>query len=446
MSTSLELALNRMSAQEARSDTDVRAVLTLAVSADLKASPMPDVYYAYVLHVWGDDSNGKLVHSGPRGMVVERTYAMKKSKSGVSAELGPRVIGYLNATFEKADMRDVPESTDAVQEALSETHEIEIHEDASQSTASRVRVCLIKPGWGSMAFYPERVIKRDGPKVFVAGTHMYWNHDTAFEENARPVGDLDRLAAVLESDATWEKDGLYAYASVKQRFRTVLGDIWKDIGASINAFCTYKIGTQDGRTGRIAESIVAAKSVDFVTRAGAGGRIIELFESAVNQRTAIIPNKEKSMDKETQERFDALEKTMTGLASSFGSVNESLKASAGALHRLTLAQESACAVNAANVLHSVVNASALPEVSKKKLMESAFVGVQKDGVLDIVATRESATRLVVNEAEYLKAMGVSAKESAVNAGTADTGTPDVKKLTESFDASINAMLGKEVKK
>ena len=49
---------------------------------------------------------------------------------------------------------------------------------------------IIQPGWGSSGYYPKEVIERDIPKVFPAGTKMYWNHATATEEMERPEGCL----------------------------------------------------------------------------------------------------------------------------------------------------------------------------------------------------------------------------------------------------------------
>ena len=55
----------------------------------------------------------------------------------------------------------------------------------------RMKLKLIAPGKGSSAFYPAEVLKRDGPKTFTKGTHIYINHATSAEEaKARPEGRL----------------------------------------------------------------------------------------------------------------------------------------------------------------------------------------------------------------------------------------------------------------
>lgn len=157
---------------------------------------------------------------------------------------------------------------------------------AVKALAKPIQVKLIQPGWGSMAYYPEAVIKRDGPNVFKKGTHMMWNHATATEEADRPEGDLNDLAAVLTKDAYWLDNGpkgagLYSEAKVFSDYSTQVAEKGSNIGVSINAYIQAHQGSMDGREGRIADKFVHAFSADFVTKAGAGGApIVPVQESA----------------------------------------------------------------------------------------------------------------------------------------------------------------------
>lgn len=145
-------------------------------------------------------------------------------------------------------------------------------------------ICLIKPGQGSSAFYPEEVLKRDGPTVFKAGTHMYWNHQTRRQRTERPEGDLRDLAAVLVSDAEWkeggEGKGLYAKFKATKRYVEDIKDLAQHIGVSIRAAGQSVTGQVAGKVTEIAKTFTKGISVDFVTRAGAGGKVVELFEAA----------------------------------------------------------------------------------------------------------------------------------------------------------------------
>lgn len=144
---------------------------------------------------------------------------------------------------------------------------------------------LIAPGKGSSAFYPAEVLKRDGPKVFKAGTHVYLNHPTAAEESARPEGDVANLAGVLTRDAVYHEShkngpGLYGDMKVFADHAQLVEEKAPHVGMSIRAQGIAEANQR--REGvPVLKELVAADSVDVVTRAGAGGMI--LTESAGGQ-------------------------------------------------------------------------------------------------------------------------------------------------------------------
>lgn len=135
---------------------------------------------------------------------------------------------------------------------------------------------IISAGWGSKAYYPKAVLKRDGPVAFPKGTHMMWNHPTMTEEIDRPERDLSELAAVLVESAQWDDNGakgpgLYAKAKVFSDYATQVSEKGSHIGVSINAFIKKHEGEMEGKRGFIADQFTRTVSVDFVTKAGAGG-------------------------------------------------------------------------------------------------------------------------------------------------------------------------------
>ena len=137
---------------------------------------------------------------------------------------------------------------------------------------------LIAPGKGSSAFYPSEVLKRDGPKVFGPGTHVYVNHPTAAEEAARPEGDVKNLAGVLTTAATYHEShakgpGLYARMKVFADHGTMVEEKAPHVGMSIRASGVAESGKKhDGLP--ILKELTGAESVDVVTKAGAGGMIL----------------------------------------------------------------------------------------------------------------------------------------------------------------------------
>lgn len=159
-----------------------------------------------------------------------------------------------------------------------------ITEAAARSNGT-VLVKLISPGWGSSGYYPAAMLERDGPKVFAAGTKMYWDHPTATESHERPERSLRDLAGELVTAARWDAGhadgpGLYAESKVFSPFRENLPELAPHIGVSIRAQGTAVQGEAEGRTGPIIDELLSAMSVDFVTEAGRGGRVLELFEAA----------------------------------------------------------------------------------------------------------------------------------------------------------------------
>lgn len=151
---------------------------------------------------------------------------------------------------------------------------------------------LIAPGAGSSAFYPAEVLRRDGPKVFKPGTHVYLNHATAAEEAARPEGDVRNLAGVLTTTAEYHEahakgPGLYGRMKVFADHAQMVEDKAPHVGMSIRASGIAEAGKmRDGRP--VLKELVGAESVDVVTRAGAGGMILtESARPAQSQQEAV---------------------------------------------------------------------------------------------------------------------------------------------------------------
>lgn len=148
-----------------------------------------------------------------------------------------------------------------------------------------VGIKIISPGWGSSGFYDRTVLERDIPRAFPPGTHMYWNHPTMTEAAERPERDLRDLAAVTVSAPRWEEQGsqgpgMYAEAAVFAGYKEAVDQIAEHIGVSILGDGSTEFGQAQGRNGPIVKEIVRGKSIDFVTRPGAGGKILQIFESA----------------------------------------------------------------------------------------------------------------------------------------------------------------------
>lgn len=218
----------------------------------------------------------------------------------------------------------VTDDTVQVRESVLFDAAVEVRE---ASGPTKIPIKIIQAGWGASAYYSKEMIQTTGPKVFKAGTHMYWNHATESEEQDRPEGDLSNLAAVLTSDAVWQESGakgpgLYSTAKVFSDYATQVAEKGAHIGVSINAGIKCHEGTAEGRNGRIADAFVHAFSTDFVTKAGAGGApIVPVLES---QRAQQGEREETRMTPEEKAAHDALVSENAGLKTKYSALESDI--------------------------------------------------------------------------------------------------------------------------
>ena len=145
--------------------------------------------------------------------------------------------------------------------------------------AGNMLVQLITPGVGSSGVYTDAVLEAAAAtRVFPAGTLMFADHPTATEAHDRPERSIRDVAGVLVEDARWDSGALVAEAHAYAPWRTILAEMKDDIGVSIRAVAAANETDDQGRP--VIAEIVEAISVDFVTKAGRGGAIREVYESA----------------------------------------------------------------------------------------------------------------------------------------------------------------------
>lgn len=147
---------------------------------------------------------------------------------------------------------------------------------------------LITPGVGSSGVYTADVLEaaaRDA--VFPAGTLMFADHPSEQERYDRPERSIRDVAGVLLENARWDGTALIAEARTFAPWSTVLTEMKDAIGVSIRAAAT--LGESDKATGLpVVERITRGISVDFVTAAGRGGAIRQVYESARSGTDLIV--------------------------------------------------------------------------------------------------------------------------------------------------------------
>lgn len=320
----------------------------------------------------------------------------------------------------------------AIQESAVDITESELVIDLVEKAIRKdgtIPVKLIQPGWGSSGYYPPDVLKRDGPKVFTKGLQMFWDHPTMAQEAERPEGSLDNLAAVLVSDAQWQENGkagpgLYADAKVFSKYQEAVNEMAPHIGLSIRASGKASQGEAAGRKGAVIQEISTAKSTDFVTRAGAGGQIISMFEAARDgkkketppdngqvqpnqgQGVSMAENKGREVNMSDLQDVEKQLAEANRKAEAFQLLQEQAKSLETRLREMETnnarLQEAMLVRDAREFVSAELSRHQLPEPTRKRLLETLVANpIIADGALDTTTYAVKVREAVQVETAYL---------------------------------------------
>jgi len=335
--------------------------------------------------------------------------------------------------------------------------------EKSITPTGTARIRIIKPGWGSSGYYSEQMLERDARKVYTPGLHMYLDHPTSAEEKGRPERSVKDLAAVIEGNVAYEKNhpdgaGVYADAHIFAQYRGMIKEMAPYIGLSHRAQGRSKAGQAEGRSGSIIESLDKAFSVDFVTLPGAGGGLVQMYESwkpQGNENTHSQTNNEPKDEKITEESMTI---TLTELKETRKDLVEAIKAEAlkeiqeseAEKGKSKLLEESekknkellaenarlneAQAITAATATATeAVKTAKVPDLAKPRIVQSLVEKAPlKDGKLDEDAFKTLIAETIKTETDFFAKLTESGKIRGM--GTKPTtGTEDAAKaLKESF--------------
>lgn len=150
-----------------------------------------------------------------------------------------------------------------------------------------LRVRVIDAGRGSSGIYPaEALAEAARSKVFARGTLMYADHPGVEESYDRPERSIKDLAGVLATDAIYDPatKALEADVQVFSHWAPIIREMGPHIGVSIRA--SAEVDESSGVP--TIRRITRAESVDFVTTAGRGGKVLSLGEAAAPSNEAIL--------------------------------------------------------------------------------------------------------------------------------------------------------------
>lgn len=280
---------------------------------------------------------------------------------------------------------------------------ITLTEGAYDSSKGILTLKVIESGFNKSGkrFYPADVLARDH-KIF-EGAKMFTNHQTDGEAAARPEGDVNNWVASMGKVWPAADGGLMAEAKVfDPTFRGKLQGLQeqgllKDMAVSIRALGTQSSREIEGRKTNYIESLMSARSVDFVANAGAGGQVLAMESASLDENDVdlvteadlrqrrpdlvdIIESqiKEKLMtDVEIKALQEAKAKSDADLATALTQLKE-------ATDKAALQESAAKKVVAQAELSKLLTESKLPEVAvnrlKAQFKEASEIAGMKEAV------------------------------------------------------------------
>jgi hypothetical protein len=182
--------------------------------------------------------------------------------------------GILSLFEEDEDMAEFAESATG--------HVIGLVEAATEKVVPlHLDVAIIEPGWGNKRdnhYYPKEVLERDA-EVF-AGVKMFESDHRQMEKSTRTwVSTVTGIEGFTDDGAPIGRVSVHDRNFAERLLALDADGLLDKMECSILAGGKAKRGEVDGKKAKIVEAITSAESVDWVTRAGAGGRALALAES-----------------------------------------------------------------------------------------------------------------------------------------------------------------------
>lgn len=177
-------------------------------------------------------------------------------------------------------------------------------------SSGRWKATFLTPGQGSSGNWLDETVRRDGPIALKKGAKCFVTHNRM--ENGEP--DPFRMWGVLAEDAYYEEGtGLVGEIDVLPSWRDRVDEV-----APHTALSVYLNAEKDANGDVIAINRDPRNGVDLVVHPGrpGSGLVEKLYESAAFDSTHENDSEGLRMEKDVEERFNALETLIKGLADS----------------------------------------------------------------------------------------------------------------------------------
>lgn len=273
--------------------------------------------------------------------------------------------------------------------------------------AGHYRIRIIAPGRGSSGMYTTPNLAESAP-LFVAGTHMYFDHPTFTEDWERPERSVRDLAGVFETAAQIMDDGsLEADIKVYPSANRIIKERWSDIGVSINAWTEDEIGP-DG----VVPVFAGVQSVDFVTKAGAKGAVLSVLESDGHWRqhrpAAGTTNPNPTTNRESKEQPMKPEEITKAVSEAVAAALPAAIKEAAALlaDNAKKAAEAAKKEDPYEAAKAIAEANDLPDGARARVIEAVKRGVPST---DAIETERAYIKAIRDAAATVKEAGAPDK-------------------------------------
>lgn len=293
---------------------------------------------------------------------------------------------------------------------------------------------VIQPGFNKSKerYYPASVLKRD--YAIFEGAKMFADHQTDKDARERPEGSVHNWVASMKK--VWaESDGrIRGHAvPIDPIFKAKLEELSKqgmlgDMGVSIRAIGEASKGKIDGVDTNCVESLLRARSVDFVTYAGAGGQV-ETMESEQSKENDLDLVSEAEFRTRRPDLVELIESTSKGELQKMKTIEQQLQEAntelAAAKTKLAESEKASKKAVASAELTKLLSESKLPEIAQKKLRERFAEAVAVDGMKEAIEL----------EREYIKSVGGSAQVKNMGErenGSEEAAAADAPNLVETF--------------
>ena len=167
----------------------------------------------------------------------------------------------------------------------------------------RLNVKVIRPGWGNKRdnnFYPAEMLKQNAIRFI--GAKMYETDHRDDQKTTRTwVSTVEKISGFDADGAPIAQVAVHDPNFAERIKNLHEANMLEKMECSIMGSASGMKFEKDGRRGRLIEGINSIESVDWVTRAGAGGHAVNLIENEGEHKMEQDDKKPDTMDTSAEE-------------------------------------------------------------------------------------------------------------------------------------------------